>query len=190
MPDEELLRRWQERWPDCPPIGYELRHERDRWVRFHSLPESKRYPDTEGEWVVVLDRYNTVLDELFAGLDVHVVTSDWSSAATPPGRPHERTRWNPGAHHWTSILTDTDPDDPVYTHLYVSRIPWERGCVDALLRAVADDVTAGVLITDVDLQRVYHPYDGGADVVLTTSAERDRLRARHADWLSAHPAGL
>jgi hypothetical protein len=87
VPDEELLRRWEEHWPDCPPIGYELRCERDRWVRFHSLPESKRYPDTEDEWAIVLDRYNTVLDELFAGLDVYLATSNWSGTPVPPERP-------------------------------------------------------------------------------------------------------
>ncbi|MGW4549632.1 DUF3885 domain-containing protein [Streptomyces violaceorubidus] len=32
--------------------------------------------------------------------------------------------------------------------------------------------------------------DGGADVFLTTSQERDRVRARHTDWLSRHPSGL
>ncbi|GHH42954.1 DUF3885 domain-containing protein [Lentzea cavernae] len=190
MPDEELLRRWEERWPDCPPIGHDLRCERDRWVRFHSLPESKRYPDTEDEWAIVLDRYNTVLDELFAGVDVHVVTSDWSRTPAPPERPHEQTVWHPGAHHWTSVLEDPDPDFQIYTHVYVSRIPWERGCIDTLLRAVANDATSGVLIIDADLQRAYHPYDGGADVILTTSAERDELCSRHADWLSTHPSGL
>ncbi|WP_443334751.1 DUF3885 domain-containing protein [Streptomyces sp. CCNWLW230] len=31
---------------------------------------------------------------------------------------------------------------------------------------------------------------GGADVILATPAERDRLRQRHGDWLSDHPGGL
>ncbi|GHE33827.1 hypothetical protein CP980_12775 [Streptomyces vinaceus] len=46
----------------------------DRWVRFHSLPEPKRYAADEEEYAIVLDRYNTVLDELFAGGEVYVVT--------------------------------------------------------------------------------------------------------------------
>ena len=64
---------------------------------FHSLPESKRYPDTDDEWAIVLDRYNTVLDELFADLDVYVATSDWSGTPVPPERPHEQTQRLPGA---------------------------------------------------------------------------------------------
>ncbi|UKL03755.1 DUF3885 domain-containing protein [Streptomyces sp. NBU3104] len=59
-----------------------------------------------------------------------------------------------------------------------------------MLRAIADDELSGVLITDTGMRRVLHPYDGGADVLLTTPAERDRMRDRHADWLSGHPSGL
>lgn len=70
-----LTELWQQRWPDCLPVGYKLRDPyRDVWVRFHSLPESKRYAVDESEYAVVLERYNTVLDELFAGTEVYVVT--------------------------------------------------------------------------------------------------------------------
>ncbi|WP_435858452.1 DUF3885 domain-containing protein [Streptomyces milbemycinicus] len=38
--------------------------------------------------------------------------------------------------------------------------------------------------------RIHYPYDGGADVFLTTPEERDRARDRHAHWLSGSPWGL
>ncbi|TQS31246.1 hypothetical protein FLW16_00640 [Microbispora sp. KK1-11] len=41
-----------------------------------------------------------------------------------------------------------------------------------------------------DLRWLYHPYDGGADVIAPTRTERDALKERHRDWLSAHPLGL
>ncbi|MGW0584572.1 DUF3885 domain-containing protein [Streptomyces sp. NPDC002920] len=37
---------------------------------------------------------------------------------------------------------------------------------------------------------IHHAYDGGADAVLATLAERDRVRDQHTDWLSSHPAGF
>ncbi|WP_454325416.1 DUF3885 domain-containing protein [Streptomyces ambofaciens] len=48
----------------------------------------------------------------------------------------------------------------------------------------------GVFVTDTELHRIHSPYDGGADVVLATPGERDRLRDRHVDWLSGRPSGL
>ncbi|MGW1495223.1 DUF3885 domain-containing protein [Streptomyces sp. NPDC002402] len=89
---ELLTGLWRERRPSGPPIAHTFRSTYcDQWVRFHSLPESKRYPESEDEYAIVLDRYNTILDELFAGTDVFVVTMDWSNTPTgPAGQPDQR----------------------------------------------------------------------------------------------------
>ncbi|WP_433917181.1 DUF3885 domain-containing protein [Streptomyces sp. NBC_01744] len=181
-----LTELWQQCWPSCPPVGYKLRDPyRDVWVRFHSLPESKRYAENESEYTVVLERYNTILDELFAGADVYVITPLWTTEAEVPS-------FQPDAGYWQSLLVadDPDPEFRTYCHLSATRRPWRRGCIDELLRDVADDKVAGVLITDAQMQRIHHPYDGGADVFLASSRERDRMRDRHPDWLSSHPLGL
>lgn len=181
-----LTELWQQRWPDCNPVGRLLRGEYgDVWVRFHSLPESKRYPGAESEYTVVLERYNTVLNDLFAGADVYVIRPVWT---TEPHVPADA----PDAGYWQTLLVadDPDPEFRTYYHLFADRHPWQRGCIDGLLREVADDEVADVLVTDIRMERICHPYDGGADVFLASPAERDRLRDRHADWLSSHPAGL
>ncbi|WP_431955609.1 DUF3885 domain-containing protein [Nocardia lijiangensis] len=166
---------------------------RDRWVRFHSLPGSKRYPETADEYGIVLDRYNTVLDELFTGQDVYLITCDWSGRPEPDTQPDNHTRWHPDAGYWTSVCNDptqTDAEFISYTHLFVSQISWQRRAVDDLLRAVADDATAGVMIAGLSLERIHHPYDGGMDVLLPTAAERDAIMHQHAEWLSHHPEGF
>ncbi|MFJ6083916.1 hypothetical protein ACIQI8_21195 [Streptomyces sp. NPDC092369] len=56
--------------------------------------------------------------------------------------------------------------------------------------AVADDTLAAVFVADTELRRFHCPYDGGADVILTTPGERDVLRERYADWLPLNSAGL
>jgi hypothetical protein len=165
----------------------------DRWVRFHSLPESKRYPEQDIEYDTALHRYNSVLDELFHGQEVQIVTTDWSNDPEPPARSARHAPWRPDSSHWTSICTsggETDPDFITYDHLYVSRIRWQSGLIDDLLRAVADDAAHGVMITSTSFDRIHHPYDGGADVLLPTTEARDALKQRHNDWLSAHPRGL
>lgn len=176
-PVHDLLRVWERNWRRCHPIGHDLKHAYpERWVRFHSLPASKRYPDDEQEHATVLHRHNTVLDHLFTGQDIHVITARWTDDPTPTG-------------YLTTVCVNLDHDYPAYWHLYAERLAWQPGTLDHLLRQVADDVATGVLITDLDMRRVYHPYDGGADVLLPTTGERDSLESRHPDWLSTHPSG-
>jgi hypothetical protein len=154
-------------------------------VRFHSLPESKRYAESEAEYAVILERYNAVLDELFAGKDVYVVTPLWTSEPEAPPFP-------PDAGYWQSLLVEDDPDPEfrTYCHLFAVRRAWRHGCIDDLLRGVADDKVGGILVTDTGMCRIHHPYDGGADVLLATPQERDQMRDRYTDWLSSSPSGL
>lgn len=158
---------WDERWPGCPKLPYELRGAiRDRWVRFHTLPGSKRYPHTEVEFRTVLARHNTVLAELVTGSAVLVVTVGYSDGPTPhqPGRSPATVAVHPDGVYWTSECMDDESDFTAWMHLYVSQLPWSPGCLDSLLRRVADDVVTNVLVADTGLRWLYHPYDGGMDV--------------------------
>ena len=183
---------WDQRWPGCSKVPYELRGVRDRWVRFHALPGSKRYPDSESEYEIILYRHNEVLSELIDGAALLVVTSGCPERPQPqdPGRSPETVAVHSEASYWTSACLDDEPGFESWIHLYASQMTWSAGCLNPLLRLVADDVIANVLVADVGLQWLYHPYDGGMDVMLPSSVERDALRERHRDWLSSHPSGL
>lgn len=187
---------WDSRWPGQEPISYRLRSDA-RWVRFHSLPQSKRYPDDEHELEEVLTRHRTVLDELAATAgdeDRHVVvvTASWSASSQPIPRSAPVAAAIPGAQYWMSVRTEEDSAFRtwVWTHLYVDVVSLDDPGVEQLLRIVADDQTANALILAPDLSWLYAPYDGGADVYPATPEQRDELAAIHADWLSATDSGL
>jgi hypothetical protein len=161
------------------------------------MPGSKRYADNEDEYAELLHRHLTVLEELLtrvgtgAERELLVVTASWSDSPAPAPREAEIAGVLPVADHWTSILTDDSvPDEVIWTHLWVSVVRFPGEDVTRLLRLVADYVAAGVIITTADMSWLYHPYDGGADVIVATAGQRDQLRSEHQGWLSAHPAGL
>lgn len=184
----DLSHRWQQSWPQCPPIASLFKtclH--DRWVRFHSLPGSQRYATTEAEYDTILYRHNTILGELRA-TDVYVITVQYEPDDLAAGTEPVNTGLHPNASPW---MRAADPDDAEMVYdLHVSALRYEPGELDDLLRYVAGDRAPGVVITDVALQWLYHLYDGGADVILPSSTARDRLKARHGVWLSARPDGL
>ncbi|HWO61878.1 MAG TPA: hypothetical protein VNO31_17805, partial [Umezawaea sp.] len=61
MSDDDLSTLWRRQWHACRPSADTLKHAySNRWVRFHSLPGSKRYPGHDADYDIVLHRY-TVL---------------------------------------------------------------------------------------------------------------------------------
>ncbi|WP_203751047.1 DUF3885 domain-containing protein [Cellulomonas chitinilytica] len=187
---------WDARWPGVAPIAHGLPPRSDRWVRFHSLPGSKRYSDDEGEYEELLHRHHVVLDELASYEDapereVLVVTCSWSSTPTPAPRGAPITATLPDSRYWMSVLTSEPDEDDVgsWMHLFFDFLDRGDRRIERLLRLVADDIAAEVLIGDPSMRWLYHPYDGGADVYPATVELRDELRVRHRDWLSTHPSG-
>ncbi|WP_329405153.1 DUF3885 domain-containing protein [Streptomyces virginiae] len=164
----------------------------ERWVRFHSLPESKEYPESEDEYAIVLERQRALLEELGPDGDLlWVITTEWDERPEPGPRMTELQRVDPHARHWASRLSDDDdPDDLVYQHVHVSSRSRSGSSLDPLLRLVADDVSIAVTLAPPDLRWVFRPYPGGVDVFAPSTVERDSLKAAHPDWLSAHPSGL
>jgi hypothetical protein len=78
---------WQRRWPQCPAIAHRLRVcYPERWVRFHSLPGSKRHAEAASEYAIILDRHNTVPTELSPGASPIVITCDWTGQNDPPAQ--------------------------------------------------------------------------------------------------------
>lgn len=184
---EPLTALWRTRWGGVP-VTYELRGDHaDRWVRFHSLPGSKRYAETEEEYGVILGRHRTVLAELGADDGLYVIAGYFADArfgAAPDPRIH------PGAVPWLTIEPDERSFFEMPLTLWASRTSLDRTALDPVLRGAADEKLVYVIICPPDLRWLYLPYDGGADIIAPTVHDRDVLKSRHADWLSAHPSGM
>src|SRR5687767_11747123 len=68
MTAKEFETFWSSTYSETIPISHYLRHDyADRWFRIHSLPESKRYAESEEEWQILLDRQNTIITDLLGG---------------------------------------------------------------------------------------------------------------------------
>ncbi len=188
---------WRVRWPDSRPIGHELRSTAHKtWVRFHSLPESKRYAENNAEHREILTRHLTVLNDLSSSAatpidDLRVISLAWSGSAEPTQRDSELVSATSHAEYWQSLPYDlSDPDYPYWVHLYVGRTSVGTDELRSLLRLVADDRTSEVIFAPATATWLYHPYDGGGDVIAPDLATRDALKRRYAEWLSPHPLGL
>jgi hypothetical protein len=190
-----MLDNWQERFPNCEPISHRVRDAfRERWVRFHSLPESKRYPEDASEYQILFQRHSCILSELL-GTERRVVllTTGYSETPEPVRTYTQLDAFDSNATPWQTValhVLERDFSNPNYWHVFASEWEWRAGLFDPLIRLVADDAVANVMIVHPTCRWLLHPYDGGMDVIAESPAERDRLRAAHEDWLSEHASGM
>jgi hypothetical protein len=189
-----MLTDWHKRFPDCEPIAHELRIAfPDRWVRFHNLPGSKRYPEGEAEYSTVLERHNRVLGALARpGQTVVLLTTGYTTSAQPV-QPPELQALTLGAAFWRTIPMHVEDDnvaDLSYWHVFASEREWRPGAFDPIIRLVADDVVSNVMILAADCRWLLHPYDGGMDAIAESQGARDHLNASYSQWLPARPDGL
>lgn len=176
----DLTSAWTRQWPGSEPVRWMLPAEHDRSVRFHSLPDGKRYPESEGEYREVVRRQRAILDVLRGGeaLDSLVVIAvDWGARDLESGTSrmqlHEPWPWRIGK----------DPCDPDAPPVYFwVQLGVESDELDRLLRSTADDAGRFVL-SNREMSWLICPYDGGVDIVLPSATERCALEERFPEWL-------
>jgi hypothetical protein len=190
-----MLAEWNRWFPDCEPVAHLLRDRfPNRWVRFHNLPGSKRYPEDAAEYATVLERHNRVLGNLTRpGSVVILLSTDYSDSPEPVLSSDELSALDIQAKHWRTVAmheVDGDLISPNYWHVFASEREWWPGTFDPIVRQIADDIFRNVMIVAPDCRWLLHPYDGGMDVIAESPADRDRIKADHPEWLSISPGGL
>jgi hypothetical protein len=184
---------WQQRFGALLPLGHVLREGLPgRWLRIHSLPGSKRYPETEDEYRELLRRQTTVAAELL-GLDssCYVVTPSYESSELDAVRPTDEFSVERMVCAMSGV-TDPDPvvefpTDQVW--LWVTECEWSPDSESTALRRIADDELRALWCNRATGE-IFAPYDGGVDLIVASPERRETLKGRYGDWLSARSDGL
>ncbi|MEP4052116.1 MAG: hypothetical protein ABJN22_07720 [Litorimonas sp.] len=182
---EEL---WRQQFADIPPVGFLLRQNLpENWARFHALPLSKRYADTEDETAIILNRANSLMRDLFVGSN-----EIWLASSRPDQAPntisYEPQRFVEEKFNLPRLFSWQDPTDEPDARATWStcadRIPWRNGCLDQTFKKIADEEEYGIILTSHDMKTVLAPYDGGFDLIIFDSHRKHELVQKYLEWLS------
>ena len=184
---------WNGKFPDFLPMGYHIKHEfPDRWFRIHSLPGSKRLADTKEEYKIILSRQNLLISDIIGeGEDLILVIvlypDDPTNAYYEMIEGYEDFRL-------VDIIdlqtTGSDRHSETYQVTVMARkTVWQPNQSNRLLKMIADDKIR-ILMVAANQARIISPYDGGVDIMMESSDQRDLFRARYSQWLSARADGL
>lgn len=173
--DIECRNWWNTLFPETSPAGFLLRQaHQHRWLRIHSLPESKRYANTETEYAELLTRHNAVATHtLGQNSPCYLIEGYWVEQGMHAGE-------------WIANLAKCDE----ILRFETSNLIWKSGQHDRLLCDIADCKRTNIVFGSRETNCIYAPYDGGADLIFRNEQERDERKQRYIGWLSKHPKGL
>lgn len=192
MQSDELNRFWTREFGDSLPIADELKMKFDqRWFRIHTLPDSKRYADNAYENDEIIRRHNQILEDLFDSKENLILVSCSYSEKSEPTKNPSLKAIGLQENFWRTVnLNELENSEVYFLHLFVDKKRWKVGVLDAMLRLIANDEVDGSMAISIERRFVYHPYDGGADLILKDVDTRDYYKAKYNSWLSTHPDGL
>jgi hypothetical protein len=181
---------WNLHWPGVRPVGRDLKRQNAAlWTRLHTLPDGQRYPTDDAQLSEILRRHHAVLAMLVASRVIPdddtltVITCSWSDSWVPTPRYSTLVQAMPAALHWRSDDLATEPGFHAWQHTFVSRTTLDDPALDNLLTMVALDQTDDVILADRTLKWLYHPYDGGGDLIAPDEL-RSLVATRCPDWLA------
>jgi len=190
---------WQQHFPDCPPVSYLFKHRlADRWFRFHSLPESKRYADNETEVTELLARQNSVLlDVIGTNSECFLVSGNYADSPFSENLERCPTLGEFEFEEFIKLSKQVfDPEEleadeePVYLTLFYAAHNLKNGSLDEILLCIANERIYNTFVINCEAKRIFAPYDGGVDVILKDSNERNEFKLKYKNWLSSRPDGL
>ena len=168
------LEKIRKSYPKCIPISWLLREaNKEIWFRIHSLPESKRYPETPEEFEILLKRHNELASDVLGKEEILLF---WYGANVSGGISGE---------HVISYNSDD-----IETDIYSKAIKWKPQKYNNYIKCVATEECSSSIFYAQSSGNIYAPYDGGADVLIQSPDKRKALKQKYKKWFSTQQSGM
>jgi hypothetical protein len=183
---------WQSQFGANAPRGHLLRRAlSERWVRCHSLPDSKRYAESVDEYAELQRRHLAVASALFSTGEPLYVFRAHSGEPKLRGKARHQVAGRQFREAVAVLPIESRGQDDDEKRMYVRALvsEWKPDFFEAAIRLLADWQEVGISFVSPATKNIFCPYDGGMDV-FTFAITPDVLRARFASWRSSRPDGL
>lgn len=191
MLKEEFKTFWKTNFKETIPLNFTFRSTYPhRWLRIHSLPNSKRYPDNEAELTIILNRQNQVISDIFnKNEEIYIVRNEFFVENKEEFDIHAELNFEE-----VDIVdlkdffkNEYESDDKL--SVQVSKTNWNKNYFNKVLEDIANDVSM-IFFVSVSNQTIFAPYDGGMDIIYRDEIQRNYFKKKYKDYLSERIDGL
>ncbi len=183
---------WKSKYPEALPIGNELKSiYKKRWFRIHSLPESKRYAESETEYQIIFDRQNQLIKDVFGDEEIILLIGLYVNDLTNDNYKEikEFSEFEKVETIELHKIRPEENEENFNLDIFIKRTNWKPNKRNEILKAIANDEIRMMLICPAK-NRIINPYDGGLDIILETEEVKNSFKEKYTEWLSNHPKGL
>jgi hypothetical protein len=175
---ESFLAYWNNLYPETPPINYFFKERlKKRWLRIHSLPESKRYAESKEEWDVLLQRQNNVISNLIDEQELIKVVINFIEIDNCLFKSFD----------FINIGVFKDMERETVFQSFLFETIWQANSLNPLLIMIAqDEMRAFIIAKDC----LIAPYDGGMDLIFKDGYTKGLYKEKYKAWLSKREDGL
>jgi hypothetical protein len=189
---------WAEHFAETPPINHLFKHLlKEKWLRIHSLPESKRYAETDEEWAELFERQHVLFQDLMPPNELFYMLLGLYGQGE---KIYDESIFE--AYDFFKTLTFNELEK---VDLYETSGDWyDEGMFytpcfaevknnphdfNAILRAIANDEIR-VFFLNPNHNCIIAPYDGGVDLILKDKETMLFYKEKYKNWRSEREDGL
>ena len=184
---------WEGKFPESYPIGSEMKNIfKERWFRIHSLPNSKRYAETDEDYQIIFDKQNKIIEDVL-GEDEEIILliglSDHDLSNENYKEISEFNEFEKVDRLELHKIIPTADEDEIFVDILMKATTWKSNKRNDILKAIADDEIR-MMFVSFNKNRIVIPYDGGIDIVLESKDVKNFFKEKYSNWLSNHSEGL
>lgn len=202
MTRDDFMKNWKDHFGNVPLVSFCFRTQlASRWMRIHSLPEAKRYPDTLEEWNTLLLRQNTLLHKLLCKehddeARFYLVCGEYALEKNAQDSFDEAKTENLRTLDFTPLeainLFQEFPQIFAEGQIMIpkwSEETWKPHQFDNVLQETARGEIKPFFVSFAT-SSICAPYEGGMDCILATEHDMENCKVEFQSWLSPFSSGL
>lgn len=191
MLKEEFKTFWKINFKETIPLNFTFRATYpERWLRIHSLPNSKRYPESEIELKFIFNRQNSVISDVFKeDEEIYIVRSEFYIENIEEFDLQSEFNFEEVEiiNLKDFFINEYESDDKL--SVQVSKVTWKINSFNDILEDIANDVSM-IFFVSISNSIIFAPYDGGMDIIYQNELQKNYFKEKYKEYLSERIDGL
>ncbi len=193
---------WSHYYGDCVPLTNIFKYNlRNKWLRFHSLPNGKRHAQNNDELSEIIKKKHCLMKDVIGDSSKAFVVFATPNYETSPSEFNLDCELNQTHKAYIEVCNKiiekfnlenefTINFDEMSFSINSALVELDKFSFDDVFSQIANDELDYLFIMNPKNGDIFAPYDGGVDLIIGDETKKANLREKHKNWLSNREDGF